>query len=472
MKANIKLILAVVAFTCTATALAQSLNGSYFMEGSLYRHELNPAFEGKQNYFSVPILPGNMNISLKGNLGVSDVFFNRNGKTVTYLHPDVSAADALSGINAKNKFLTDIRYDILSVGFKSWGGFNTITIGTRAFAGAHLPYSLFDVTKNLNNRNYFIEEAGVLSQAYAEIALGHSRQIMENLRVGAKVKFLIGIGRVKADLEDLSLNIQDLNTWTATAHAKVEANVKGLEIQNKLEDYKYENPDGSTRYYTTIDDVSVKNGGVGGFGGALDLGAEYDFKDLVPGLKVSLAVLDLGFIRWKESRLVENNGKDFVFNGFHNIKLKDGDGEKMSEQTDRLVDNLTDLYRLEDKGDQGGKAHMIGTTLNVGVEYALPMYDKLRFGLLSTSRFQGDYSWNEERLSVNYAPLKWLELNINGALGTLGPSFGWMINVHPVGFNLFLGMDHMPFKYSKEFIPLNSNADFCMGINFPLSKNK
>ena len=110
--------------------------------------------------------------------------------------------------------------------------------------------------------------------------------------------------------------------------------------------------------------------------------------------------------------------------------------------------------------------------MNIGVEYTLPMYKKVNFGLLSTTRFQGDYTWNEERLAVNYHPCKWFEFGVNGAVGTLGASFGWIVNLHPRGFNLFLGGDHLLGKLSKQGIPLRSNADIALGINFPLGKSR
>lgn len=80
----------------------------------MYRHELNPAFQAPQNYVAMPLL-GNLNIGLKGNLGIGDVFFNRNGKTVTYLHPDVTPADALKNINDKNKFILDVRLSLIHI---------------------------------------------------------------------------------------------------------------------------------------------------------------------------------------------------------------------------------------------------------------------------------------------------------------------------------------------------------------------
>lgn len=469
MKSIIRITLAAAAITFSATAIAQNASSSYFMEGALNRHVLNPAFAPKQDYVSMIAL-GNLNVNVSSNFLISDLFFQRGGKTVTFLHPDVTTAQALSGLESQNKFRMDLNEQILGGGFEAFGGYNTITLSARAFAGFKMPYDLFSIAKDLQNKSYHVGEATALAQGWAELALGHSRQITEDLRIGAKLKFLMGVARAKAELTDLDLNLASDGQWTATAHANVEANLKGLKITDKQEEYKRENANGTPRTYTTIDDFKTDDfSPFGGLGFAADLGAEYDFKELLPGLKASLAILDLGFINWSESHVVENHGTPFAFNGFHNIKVKDGNGEKFSDQADRLVDDLTELYRLENKGDQGSNTYGIGMTLNFGVEYAMPFYDKLRVGLLSSSRFHKDYGWNEERLSVNYAPAHWFEMNVNGALGTFGPSFGWMLNLHPVGFNFFLGMDHTLGKVSKEFVPMGKGTQFSMGINFPLN---
>ena len=213
--------------------------------------------------------------------------------------------------------------------------------------------------------------------------------------------------------------------------------------------------------------------GLNGGGFAVDLGAEWDLgkQGILEGMKVSAALLDLGFIKWKSVSTAYNKGDEFVFDGFEDIKVEDGPGTSFDDQIDELEDKLSDLISLQD-GGTASKSNGIGVTLNVGVEYALPVYDKLSFGLLSTTRFQGEYTWNEERISANVSPVKWFEVGANLGVGTFGASFGWVVNLHPRGFNLFLGMDRMLGKISKQGIPLRSNADFNIGINFPLGKSK
>ncbi len=111
---------------------------------------------------------------------------------------------------------------------------------------------------------------------------------------------------------------------------------------------------------------------------------------------------------------------------------------------------------------------MLGATINTGVQFTLPAYRKLNFGLLNTTRIQGAYSWTDFRLSANIAPVKCLSGSVNISEGTFGFGFGWLVNLHTKGFNLFLGMDRTLGKLTKEGIPLNSNASFNFGMNFPL----
>ena len=88
MKKNIRKVLAVaISLIATSVTAQQELSSAYFMEGAIFRHELNPAFDNQQSYFS--FLPlGHLGVGVKGNFGLKDLLFYRNGKTVTYLHPE------------------------------------------------------------------------------------------------------------------------------------------------------------------------------------------------------------------------------------------------------------------------------------------------------------------------------------------------------------------------------------------------
>jgi len=440
------------------------------LEGYAYGHELNPAKDyNRKLYFSVPGLLGNVNFGVKGNLALKDVLYkNPNGSgLVTYLHPSISSDEAMDGFNKNNKILADMRFDLFSLGFHAGRAFHTVTLSLRANAGVNVPYELFDITKNLSNQDYDLGSMGATATAWAEIGYGHSRQLNDNWRVGGKLKLLIGGGNMRVKADNLRLNLSSENEWTAVANASVDASVKGITWG---EPKVTTNNAGETYEQVDFDNMDVKNPGIGGAGVALDLGAEWDMKDLLPGLKLSASLLDLGFIHWKNTITASNNGKPFTFRGFHDVKVVDGPGVPIEDQYDDLADDLEDLYRLEAEDGTKGRNQMLGATLNVAAEYALPVYKKLRFGFLSTTRIQGQYSWNEERLAVALTPCKAFEVSANVGAGTLGVTWGWVVNVHPRGFNLFMGMDHMLGKLAKQGIPLRSNADFTLGLNFPIGK--
>ena len=50
-------------------------------------------------------------------------------------------------------------------------------------------------------------------------------------------------------------------------------------------------------------------------------------------------------------------------------------------------------------------------------------------------------------------------------IGAQALCMGWVLNIHPKGYNLFIGMDHLLGKMSKECIPLSSNASVAVGMN-------
>lgn len=482
MGKSLRYFLALACLIASNTAIAQNLNGAYFLDGFAYGHEMNPAKDyDRKGYFSFPAL-GNITMGTRGNLGIQDVIYTKpNGDGVTsFLNPHLDVKEVMSNFQKNNKFLFDSRVEILSFGFRAFKGYNTFNLSTRVNAGLKAPYELFDVMKNLQNQDYDVKDFYAQAQGWVEMGFGHSHEVGKAWRVGGKMKILLGAARAEANGNRLQLENTGRNRWTATVDASVETSMKGLtwgetETKRHTPQYMEQHPKEKPTYeQVDFGNLDLDDPGVGGGGVAFDLGAEWDLgkQGLVKGLKISAALLDLGFIKWKNTLTASNHGESFVFRGFDEATISDSDWSDWEEEEwDDVGTRLEDLYPLEAEKTVS-KVHAIGATLNVGVEYALPSYDKLSFGLLSTTRMQGKYSWNEERLSVTLSPAKAFEIALSGAVGTLGASVGGVINVHPRGFNLFFGMDHMLGRFSKKGIPQKNNADFTFGINFPIGKSK
>lgn len=321
-----------------------------------------------------------------------------------------------------------------------------------------MPYELFEFAKNTGNHSYDIGDINAHAQSFAEIAFGHSRQINDKLRLGAKLKVLVGLGRANVKMRNMKADLTAEDKWTITGEATTDVSMKGFSYVSEEKEYNIE----GSGTYERVNDVDLDGVGVGGFGMAIDLGGVYEINE---DWTVSASVLDLGFISWTNDMLAENRSKSFVFNGFHDVSVTSDRGEEIDTKVDRYGDQLADFANLTDMGDKGGRSTGIGATINVGAEYTLPVYRKVSFGALCTSRINGAYSWTEGRLSANYAPLNWLDGGVSFAVNSFTTSMGWVLNLHPKGYNFFIGMDHILGKTSKEMIPLSSNASLTVGMN-------
>lgn len=458
MKSIIKQTIFGAAMLAALTAGAQNTRSGYFLDDYTYRFQLNPAFGNSRGFVAMPGI-GNMNVGINGNIHVSDFFYNINGKTTTFMNPGVSAQEFLGSISDMNKLRVNAKFDILTVGFKAFGGYNTININARTEVGVNLPKSIFSLLKEgVSNRSYDIDDLRARGMGYAEFALGHSRDITKEWRVGASLKLLVGGAYVDAQMRRATMNL-GTDFWTIESDAQINASLKGLTYDTDI------NGRTNHRYVSGAD---VDGAGIGGFGIGIDLGAVYSpaaLKDWT----FSASLLDLGFISWNNNMLASTNGVKKFNTDEYTFNVDDDASNSFENEWDRMKDKLSALYELDDMGDQGSRTTSLATTFNLGAEYTLPVYRQLSFGLLNTTRINGSYSWTDFRLSANVAPVKCFDASVNLAAGTLGAGFGWLLNLHVPGFNMFLGMDHTFAKLAKGVcVPMSSNASFNFGLNFPI----
>lgn len=452
----------------------QALRSAYFLEGYSYRHQLNPALAPERTYFSMPML-GNMNVGTQGNVGLDNFLYpTANGELTTFMNESVNGNEFLDGLSSKNRMHMDFDMSIFSMGFRAFGGFNTVDVSLRSGLRMNLPYELFEFMKMGQSSaytQYAIEDLAVSTTNYAEIALGHSHRINDKWNVGAKVKFLVGLADAEATIDRMNLTLSD-DVWSVQAEGELNAALKGLMLPTKAEaGVKYDTPEDADAI--EWDEADYDSPGVSGFGVAFDLGATYK---VTRDLELSAAVLDLGFIRWNNNIKAQTSGEQWTFDGFKNIAIDPedpNDPNDIENQMEQIGDDLERLANFHKTEEEGSRTRMLGATLNVGAQYTLPAYRKLKFGFLSSTRLNGVYTWTEGRISANVAPLKCFDASVNYALSTFGSSLGWILNFHAKGFNLFVGSDHQFFKVTPQYVPVGKmNTNFSMGINFPLGKSK
>ncbi len=448
--------------TAVAPAAAQEFRTAAFMQTNNYRHQINPAMLDEA-YVGMPFF-GQINVGATGNIGLKNFVYKLDGNPrydlTTFMSPTVSAGEFLGDLHDKNRADVYVNYNIFSVGFKAFKGINLVELNVRSNTNVSLPYELFDFMKTAGAKEtYHLQDIGVRSQNYLELALGHSHRINDQWTVGAKLKFLIGGAYTDFSADQLDVTMNG-DQWRIVGDARLKAAVLSSEFD--YEDPSKNAPDGRRRV-KGLDDVSF---GLPGFGLGVDLGATFK---VTKDLTLSAAINDLGFINWSKVKHASSRG-DYTFDGFEDIYAGSNNtgGNKLGDQFETLGDDLEEMFSVYDDGE-GSESQALAATINIGAEYTLPAYRNLRFGFLYTSRLHGLYSYHQGLLSATIRPVKCLEASVNTAVSSTGCTFGAALSLRAKHYNFFIGSDRIFGKVSKEFIPLNSlNANVTMGMSFPL----
>ncbi len=460
MKSYKYILLSVVVICATATIEAQTPHSGYFLENMLTRHKLNPAIANDCNYINLPVVPGfsGVSVGMNGNVGIDRFLFKRNGELVTGLNSSVSDEEFLSGIKNNNYIEANISYDIFSMGFKKWGGYNTVDLTFKSNTGIGLPYALFDFAKcgqiNGEETKYDIGESKLYSNNYAEFALGHSRILSKKLTVGVKLKYIAGLAHANLTVENINVSM-GAEKWSVRE--------SGNMFTTDIADITYKDNG-------EIDDIDFGRVGISGNGLGVDLGIVYN---PINNLTLSAAVTDIGFINWRGDKAQLIN-KSFDYDGFHHLVAEDDPdtGESaLNRESDQLEDDLRELIRFE-RQNSTSVTQSLSTTINIAAEYSI-LRNKISFGLLSSNRVGGYKSWSEVMLTANFRPVGWFNASVNGSVSNLGNSFGALLNFNAKSVSFYLGSDYIPSKFSKQGVPISSSKlNMVMGMAFKFGYSK
>lgn len=467
MKKNmIKAALLSCAAMCSLPAAAQSLSTGYFSEGYIFRHQQNPAFGAPRNYVALPAI-GSLNVDFGMNMGVKNFIFEQpNGKLTTFMNGNVSADKFLGDLPDKPQLNVNTDINLLSTGFRAFGGYNTFEVGAHVRGNVTISKDLFAFMKEMNgNTVYNFSDLQATAMGWADVAIGHSHNIGRNLRIGAKAKLLMGIGYLNANLSGSNARMGE-DAWVMNTNG-VMSIAGGGEMTRKK----------GTQEMSGYEDFTP---GMNGMGVAFDLGVTYDMRNFAPGLTLSAAVTDIGSMKWDCARAGAQN-KQFKFAGFNKLQIHESEEGSVlgpqegniEEQWEGVRDDLENAFKLNVLDDEKQQAS-IGATLHAGIEYKLPAYNKIKFGALYTQRFSDYFAYNEGRLVINYAPIHAIDIALSGSASTYGMSAGALVNFNCPGFNLFVGIDRMYLgSVNSDMIPLEKGSmSFATGINVTFGKWK
>ena len=457
MRRLIYLVLCVAASMFAVNTSAQ-MHSSYFMEGSYFRNELNPALAPTRGYVALPIM-GGIGMDMNNNfLSVNNFFYKNGSEVVTALHESVSADKFLSRLPNTGKFAVNLNTNILGVGFHTKKSYWNFGVNLRSNNELTMSKDIFKVLKSLGNGYYDLNKTAFSSTSYTELYVGNTRKVMDfsfgTLTAGAKVKFLVGLMNVSTEMDQMYANISS-DKVTGHLQGSIRANGLIFDPSEVVAGEKFSDK-------VINDDVAEILSNFNNFGAAIDFGAELTLLD--ERLRVSAAVTDLGFIKWSDKTHVEAETRaDFYFNG---VNFDTGKADSNGEG---------DIYMKDVKN--GGYTTRVNCSLNLGAEYNV-LDDRIGFGLLSHTDFGQKSTISELTASVNLRPINWFSATVSHTLfnrNRLGV-FGFALNLHPTGFNFFIGADYIPLKMVKleeALIPYNMKSlNLYMGIGFNLGKAK
>ncbi|MCQ2170994.1 MAG: DUF5723 family protein [Bacteroidales bacterium] len=403
-----RIFIFIAAVFLSSTAFSQTFETSYFLDNYSFGHRINPAFQSDKNVVSVVL--GNINVSAGSNLGLSSILFPRNGKLVYGLNKAVSSEEFLSKLNPENLAVEDLGLNLATVGIwdKSREAYHTVEVNLREYVSTTIPSEMFAFLKNGGMANYNLSGTAADVRGYIDIAYGYSRKIGNKIKVGGRAKVLFGIAGARVYSESMNVNAMESSiavnatNWLMIAQpaCQVALDKNGCYDMNSFRFNSF---------------------GLAGFGAAVDLGVSVE---PVTGLECSLAINDLGGIGWK-----------------YNVCGRSDMAADVTDVTDADTGTqFENLIRFKPSGSSNS-FEMLPFTVNAGVRYKMPFYDKLSVGVLGSYHNYKNASYMNARLGATVSPTDWFSFTANYGYGTYGNSAGAMFSISGGAFNLFLGAE-------------------------------
>ena len=436
-----------IAAALLATGAAAQNPSAYFMEGSTFRSQFNPAFAPLRGYVNIPVA-GGVDINISGNLGLSNVLYPRDGKLVTLIDGSVSANEALENLKTNNLLGIGTRINLIGFGAftKNHKNFWSFDLNVRVNEDTNLPYSLFEFIKLGQEGN--ISGFGASAHAYAEAAFSYSFPLMnDRLYVGVRGKFLAGMARANVNYDRFNVSLQQ-DRWYVDTRGSIDIVADGTTVNVDPESGIFELGD--------IDLAFPKK--PVGYGFAVDLGATYD---ILPNLQASLAVTDLGFISWsKKGGIAGVSTQTLEFSG---VTVPDDETEPAPD---------FDFEMLKFRPTEAKSASkMLRASVNAGLEYEVWRH-KIGIGLLYTARVWEYKTLHNITGSVNFHPIPWFTLTGSySVIDNRGSAVGLALNLCPNWINFFIATDMMTSKRTPQWIPIKQSLmNVTLGLGVPIGK--
>ena len=475
MKRN-SIIISMVLLLIPVMMGAQVLKGSYFMENSVNRTKMNPAFTPGYDYMQLPGI-GNLGTGVYSNLDMSTFLFPReSGKTMTAFHPDVTLEQFSKALPTHPYLDAEFQTNLLSFGFYTKrNSYWTFDLGVKANLDVDLPHDLFTFLKKgtgTENASYNIANINLYASAAIQASLGYSKDmsfLLKGLRIGARARFIAPLAYAGVNLENVRLSTSQ-EKWTIDTEGYVNTAMLGLQLPKASELSSLDEFAGKINFDPN---TMVNNGVLAGKGYSFDFGVSYVLSvgSIFDGTNISVSFTDLGQIIYDQNAVNSYSTKgQFNWEGINGIGLEtDFEGVP-----DELMKDLEGLIALQD----GNTEKLTTSTMPsfyAGLEMPVPYVNFMSFGFLYSARKSLSYTRHELTASYNLKPCNWFALSANYSFLNTAKTLGFLIEFTPkVGPALTLGTDYFFLETAKApFVPMLEMlpTSFRFNINFGLAFN-
>ena len=448
-----KIFVALIATVATLSIASAEMRTAYFMEGSYFRTDMNAALAPTRGYIKVPMI-GGLGIDFSNNyFSVNNLFYQKDGGMYTFLNERVSADEFLNKLGNKGKISMNLNTSLIGFGAHTKKLFWSFGLNLRSQTEMTLSKDMFAALKNLSNGYYDLGDTHISNREYVEAAIGFAIPIKEFMTFGFRAKGLLGLADLSMQMDKMYVDINE-NVVRGELLGSIRGNCP-LFAPN----YAPGSPlstDGIMQ-----EDISKMLNSIKSWGLGLDLGFEFRFLD--DHLKVSIGANDIGFIKWYSGSTINAGANAHV--SYKGVDL---------EASEADVDGGFDATMTR---SQGSYTTRLTCTLNGGIEYNI-LNNWIAFGLLSHTEFCQNFTRSELTASVNFRIMRWLSTSFSHTFfnGNQPGVLGWALNIHPAGFNLFVGADFIDTRfavYNNIPVPkMMTSANVYLGLGFNLGKAK
>lgn len=333
----------------------------------------------------------------------------------------------LSKLANRNLLALNFNTDLISVGFRSGQAYLSLNATTKTYTRFTYPEDFFGLVWK-GNGGFLGQTAefgslGLDAGMYHEVGLGYTRDIFDDgrLKIGGRLKYLNGVANVYTSRSDISLHT-DADFFYLTANSDFQINGAGLPGLlmggDSLQDGEF----------TPTSMLIGKNHGAG-----IDLGFSWD---VVPEkVRVSGSIVDLGFIRWKDTPTnISSDNATFTFEGIDITDFPQSDslnGNYFDSLGTAILDSLVGIFVPD-------------TTHNAYTAWTIPRFyiggnylinERMNAGILFSGEVYKGTFRPTLTASYNIALGRWLQLSASWSYANrsfLNPGVGLSLNAGPV----------------------------------------